>query len=100
VRSIRCARRCEHYPGALAPFDTDLSSTNSVAILALSPTHVFSSPKTTLIVAVIVSGAFIGLNNTLTTQAVMLVSPVERPIASASYDVVPNIVEVRRWSPA
>jgi MFS transporter, ACDE family, multidrug resistance protein len=49
---------------------------------------VFSSSKTTLIVAVIISGAFIGLNNTLTTQAVMLVSPVERPIASAAYGFV------------
>jgi ACDE family multidrug resistance protein len=49
---------------------------------------VFSSSKTTLIVAVIVSGAFIGLNNTLTTQAVMLVSPVERPVGSASYGFV------------
>ena len=32
---------------------------------------------------VIVSGAFIGTNNTITTQAVMTVAPVERPIASA-----------------
>ncbi len=48
----------------------------------------FTSSKTTLIVAVIVSGAFIGLNNTLTTQAVMLVAPVERPVASASYGFV------------
>ncbi|SCE29322.1 Predicted arabinose efflux permease, MFS family [Streptomyces sp. DvalAA-43] len=40
---------------------------------------------TVVIVAVIVSGAFIGINNTLTTQAVMLVSPVERPVASSSY---------------
>ncbi len=43
---------------------------------------------TTVIVAVIVSGAFIGINNTLTTQAVMLVSPVERPIASSAYGFV------------
>jgi MFS family permease len=49
---------------------------------------VFSSSRTTLIVAVVVSGAFIGLNNTLTTQAVMLVSPVERPVASAAYGFV------------
>src|SRR5450755_2535901 len=48
----------------------------------------FTTSKTTLIVAVIVSGAFIGLNNTLTTQAVMLVAPVERPIASAAYGFV------------
>ncbi|MHB1738545.1 MAG: MFS transporter [Actinomycetes bacterium] len=48
----------------------------------------FTTSQATLIVAVIVSGAFVGLNNTLTTQAVMLVSPVERPIASASYGFV------------
>jgi MFS family permease len=41
-----------------------------------------------LIATVIVSGAFIGINNTLTTQAVMLVSPVERPVASAAYGFV------------
>jgi MFS family permease len=41
-----------------------------------------------LIVTVIVSGAFIGINNTLTTQAVMLVAPVERPVASAAYGFV------------
>ena len=45
------------------------------------------SPKT-VIVATIVSGAFIGINNTLTTQAVMMVSPVERPVASAAYGFV------------
>ncbi|MER5438242.1 MFS transporter [Streptomyces sp. NPDC002790] len=43
------------------------------------------STPTVVIVAVIVSGAFIGINNTLTTQAVMLVSPVERPVASSAY---------------
>jgi ACDE family multidrug resistance protein len=48
----------------------------------------FTSSQITLIVAVIVSGAFVGLNNTLTTQAVMLVSPVEKPIASAAYGFV------------
>ncbi|MGY1624857.1 MFS transporter [Geodermatophilus sp. SYSU D00965] len=41
-----------------------------------------------LITTVIVSGAFIGINNTLTTQAVMLVAPVERPVASAAYGFV------------
>ena len=48
----------------------------------------FTSSKTVLVVAVIVSGAFVGLNNTLTTQAVMQVAPVERPIASAAYGFV------------
>jgi len=41
-----------------------------------------------LIAAVIVSGAFIGVNNTVTTQAVMTVAPVERPVASAAYGFV------------
>jgi MFS family permease len=41
-----------------------------------------------LIPAVIVSGIFIGVNNTITTQAVMTVSPVERPVASAAYSFV------------
>jgi ACDE family multidrug resistance protein len=43
---------------------------------------------TAVIVAVIVSGAFIGINNTLTTQAVMLVAPVERSVASSAYGFV------------
>jgi ACDE family multidrug resistance protein len=43
---------------------------------------------TVVIVTVIVTGAFIGVNNTLTTQAVMLVSPVERPVASSAYGFV------------
>ncbi|MEH0108409.1 MFS transporter [Tersicoccus sp. MR15.9] len=38
-----------------------------------------------VIVAVILSGACIGINNTLTTQAVMLVAPVERSVASSAY---------------
>lgn len=46
-----------------------------------------SSPPT-VIVAVIVSGACIGVNNTLTTQAVMLVSPVEKAVASSAYGFV------------
>jgi MFS transporter, ACDE family, multidrug resistance protein len=46
------------------------------------------SSKVTLIVAVIVSGLFIGINNTVTTQAVMTVAPVERPVASASYGFI------------
>ncbi len=42
----------------------------------------------TLIVAVIVAGLFLGINNTLITAAVMKVSPVERPVASAAYSFV------------
>jgi MFS family permease len=49
---------------------------------------IFIHDKTALIVAVIASGIFIGTNNTITTQAVMTVSPVERPVASASYGFI------------
>jgi MFS transporter, ACDE family, multidrug resistance protein len=41
-----------------------------------------------LVVCVVVAGAMIGVNNTLTTQAVMLVAPVERPVASAAYGFI------------
>ncbi len=41
-----------------------------------------------VIVAVIIAGAFIGVNNTLVTTAVMSIAPVERPVASATYGFV------------
>jgi MFS family permease len=44
--------------------------------------------KPTLIILVIASGIVCGVNNTVTTQAVMTVSPVERPVASAAYSFV------------
>jgi MFS family permease len=48
----------------------------------------FTDVRWALIACVIASGIVVGINNTLTTQAVMLVSPVERPVASASYGFV------------
>jgi ACDE family multidrug resistance protein len=48
----------------------------------------FTDVRWALIVCVIASGVVVGINNTLTTQAVMLVSPVERPVASAAYGFV------------
>ena len=41
-----------------------------------------------VIVAVIVSGVFVGVNNTLVTTAVMSIAPVPRPVASATYGFV------------
>jgi MFS transporter, ACDE family, multidrug resistance protein len=49
---------------------------------------IWTTDRAVLIPAVIVSGIFIGVNNTITTQAVMTVSPVERPVASAAYSFV------------
>ena len=54
-----------------------------VLIIAIGTTD-----RAVLIPAVIASGIFIGVNNTVTTQAVMTVSPVERPVASAAYSFV------------
>jgi len=40
------------------------------------------------VATLIVAGVFIGVNNTITTQAVMTVAPVDRSIAAASYGFV------------
>lgn len=63
--------------GALVGFTLDL------AMMAL-----FTDSKPVLVVGVIVAGAFLGLNNTLITEAVMGAAPVERPVASAAYSFV------------
>jgi MFS family permease len=49
---------------------------------------IWTTDRAVLIPAVIASGIFIGVNNTVTTQAVMTVSPVERPVASSAYGFV------------
>jgi ACDE family multidrug resistance protein len=48
----------------------------------------WTTDRAVLIPAVIVSGIVCGVNNTVTTQAVMTISPVERPVASAAYSFV------------
>ena len=77
-------------PRLQARFGTARTLYVNLALLSLDLVviAVFTSSQLTLIIAVIVSGAFVGLNNTLTTQAVMLVSPVEKPVASAAYGFV------------
>ena len=54
-----------------------------LAVMAL-----FTDSKTVLVVGIIVAGAFLGINNTLITEAVMGAAPVERPVASAAYSFV------------
>ena len=49
---------------------------------------VWTGYRTILIVCVILTGAFIGLNNTLVTAASISVVPVPRPVASAAYSFV------------
>jgi nucleotide-binding universal stress UspA family protein len=49
---------------------------------------IWTLDRPVLIVLTIVSGIVCGVNNTVTTQAAMTVSPVERPVASAAYSFV------------
>ena len=57
----------------------------AVVVLVIA---LWTTDRAVLIPAVIISGIFIGINNTVTTQAVMTVSPVEKPVASAAYSFV------------
>ncbi len=54
----------------------------------LAAMGVLTGSRTALIVLVIAAGFLIGTVNTLVTEAVMKVSPVERPVASAAYNFV------------
>ncbi|MCU1528420.1 MAG: transporter [Frondihabitans sp.] len=49
---------------------------------------IFPGNHAIVIICVIIAGAFIGVNNTLVTTAVMSIAPVERPVASATYGFV------------
>ena len=58
----------------------------AVVVLVIA---IWTTDNAVLIPAVIASGIFIGINNTVTIQAVMTVSPVERPVASAGLQLRP-----------
>lgn len=56
------------------------------AILAVMA--VFTDSKAVLVTGVVLAGGFLGINNTLITETVMKVAPVERGVASAAYSFV------------
>ncbi|MFF2911995.1 MFS transporter [Paenibacillus sp. NPDC057934] len=56
--------------------------------LTLLVMGIWTSSQITMILAVIIAGAFLGTNNTLITTAVMEAAPVERSTASAAYSFV------------
>jgi ACDE family multidrug resistance protein len=60
----------------------------SLFALDLVAMAVWTDSKAVLVLGVIVAGAFLGINNTVITQAVMGAAPVERPVASAAYSFV------------
>lgn len=62
----------------------------SLALFAadLAVMGAFAEHKPVLIVGTVVAGLFLGVNNTLITEAVMISAPVERSTASAAYSFV------------
>ena len=72
-------------PGVLTVTATATATGGQITV---SGTAIWTTDRAVLIPAVIISGIFIGVNNTITTQAVMTVSPVEKPVASAAYGFV------------
>ena len=60
-----------------------LAMTATLAVMAVGTDN-----KAVLATCVVVSGLFIGINNTLITETVMKAAPVERGVASAAYSFV------------
>jgi MFS transporter, ACDE family, multidrug resistance protein len=77
-------------PALKASFGTPRTLYGNFTLLAvvLAVIGIWPDKPTVVIVAVIVAGAFVGVNNTLVTTAVMSIAPVERPVASATYGFV------------
>ncbi|MFS0783764.1 MFS transporter [Bacillus sp. 1P06AnD] len=71
-------------------FGTLKSMSGALTLFAISllVMGLFSTSSITVIICVIIAGAFLGTNNTLITTAVMEVAPVERSVASAAYSCV------------
>jgi MFS transporter, ACDE family, multidrug resistance protein len=71
-------------------FGTVPAMVGNLALFALDLVvmAVFTLHTPVIVVGIIVAGAFIGINNTLITEAVMGAAPVERPVASAAYSFV------------
>jgi predicted MFS family arabinose efflux permease len=84
ITSVWVAPRLEARFGMV---NTALGSLGLFA-LDLVAMAVWTDSKAVLVLGVIVAGAFLGVNNTVITQAVMGAAPVERPVASAAYSFV------------
>ncbi|CAM5190247.1 Putative MFS family arabinose efflux permease OS=Castellaniella defragrans OX=75697 GN=HNR28_000381 PE=4 SV=1 [Castellaniella defragrans] len=56
--------------------------------IVLAAMAVWTDHKAVLVAGVVISGLFLGINNTLVTETVMKAAPVERGVASAAYSFV------------
>jgi predicted MFS family arabinose efflux permease len=77
-------------PWLKARFGTPRTLYGNLGLMAvvMAAIGIWPDRPAVVIVAVIIAGAFIGVNNTLVTTAVMSIAPVERPVASATYGFV------------
>jgi MFS family permease len=80
VVAPRLQRRFGTLPGIVGAL---LGFAIILAVMAIGTEH-----KPVLVAGVVLAGAFLGINNTLITETVMKVSPVERGVASAAYSFV------------
>lgn len=82
--SVWVAPRLQRRLGAVPTVLLSLSLFGAdLAMMAL-----LTDSKPALIIGVVAAGAFLGVNNTVITEAVMGSAPVERPVASAAYSFV------------
>jgi MFS family permease len=77
-------------PALKARFGTPRTLYANLVLMAVDSLviGIFPDHRSVVIGATIVSGIFIGVNNTLVTTAVMIIAPVPRPVASATYGFV------------
>ena len=79
--SVVVAPRLQHRFGTVRVLIVNLLMfTATLVVMALGTEH-----KAVLATCVVIAGLFIGVNNTLITEAVMKAAPVERGVASAAY---------------
>ena len=82
--SVVVAPRLQHRFGTVPTLLVNLlAMTATLIVMALGTDN-----KAVLAACVVVSGLFIGINNTLITETVMKAAPVERGVASAAYSFV------------
>jgi MFS transporter, ACDE family, multidrug resistance protein len=82
--SVVVAPRLQHRYGTVAVLTTNLLAFSTLlAVMAIG-----TGSKAVLATCVVISGLFIGINNTLITETVMKAAPVERGVASAAYSFI------------